>query len=160
MDDMAATGALVGELPLNFYSALTLRPDLMAAAWDFVKAVLVGGRLSPELKNFVILAISVANQSHYCCLNHAAALRKLQVSEAWIQACMEDPTLAALPVDLRERLLFARKAALDPGSLTSADLLALKRGGLTDEELLELVMVAGLAAWANIWSITADLAPD
>jgi uncharacterized peroxidase-related enzyme len=160
LDDMAAAGAMVGDLPLNFYGALALRPDLMAGAWAFVKSVFLGGQLGADFKNMVVLVISVANESHYCCLNHAAALRKLRVPEAWIQSCLSDPDLKDLPEDLRTRLLFAKQVALAPSGLTNSDFLRIKRGGLSDEQLMELVMAAGLAAWANIWSITADLEPD
>lgn len=160
LDDMAAAGAMAGDLPLNFYGALALRPDLMAGAWAFVKSVFLGGQLGADFKNMVVLVISVANESHYCCLNHAAALRNLRVSEAWIQSCLNDPDLKALPEVLRSRLLFARQMALSPTVLTNSDFLRIKRGGLSDEQLMELVMAAGLASWANIWSIAADLEPD
>jgi uncharacterized peroxidase-related enzyme len=44
---------------------------------------------------------------------------------------------------------FAVKVTRDPAALTAADLAPLRRAGLTDAEILDVIHAAGMFAWAN-----------
>lgn len=44
--------------PANFFTAMAVRPDLMAATWNLLKILFTRGRLPPHVTQLMVLAIS------------------------------------------------------------------------------------------------------
>lgn len=57
----------------NFWRALAHDPDLLAATWSRLSAVMGPGALDPLLKEMIYLAVSTANGCAYCVHSHTAA---------------------------------------------------------------------------------------
>ena len=70
----------------NFWRALAHNPELLRATWERLKAVMAprAGGLDPLTKEFVYIAVSVANGCDYCIHSHTAAARAKGASEAQI----------------------------------------------------------------------------
>lgn len=143
----------------NFFTGMALRPDLLRGAWALTQS-LYGGILPGNLRELIMTAVSAQNHSHYCCLSHAAQLKRQGVPTEQIQGAMSDPALLAIPDPDRQVLLFAVKTAQRPNELSVGDFQRLRGLGLSDELLLEVVMTAAFTNWSNTWSTAADILLD
>jgi AhpD family alkylhydroperoxidase len=59
----------------NFWRSLAHDPELLAATWERLKAVMAPGALDPLVKELLYIAVSVANGCEYCIHSHSAAAR-------------------------------------------------------------------------------------
>ena len=59
----------------NFWRALAHDPALLARTWAQLKAVMGPGRLAPQVKEMIYLAVSIAHGCDYCIHSHTAAAR-------------------------------------------------------------------------------------
>lgn len=148
-----------GRPPSNFFTGMSLRPDLLRGAWALTKSI-YAGRLDPVLRELILTAVSANNRAHFCCLSHAAQLKRLGVPEDRIQSATSDPDLLAIPAKERAVLRFALKVSGHPNGLAQGDFQELRALGYPDEELLEVVMLAAFSNWSNTWSSAADIILD
>lgn len=72
--------------------------------------------------------------------------------EQSVQA-VPDPTL-------RDMILFAVKCARDPQALTNDDYDGLRKHGLSQTQIMELISMAALAVYANIIADATGMEPD
>jgi uncharacterized peroxidase-related enzyme len=68
------------------FRTLALRPEMMVASYNLMKAVLTTGTLEQRLKEMVIVRTSQLNQCTYCVSSHSILLRNLGVSQDAIEA--------------------------------------------------------------------------
>jgi AhpD family alkylhydroperoxidase len=60
----------------NFWRALANQPGLLERTWSSVKQVMIApGALDPLTKEFIYIAVSVANSCTYCIHSHTAGAR-------------------------------------------------------------------------------------
>lgn len=79
-DDIRATRKT--DVINNFWKALAVNPTQLRRTWDGVKAVMAPGAIDALTKEFIYIAVSVANQCEYCIHSHTAAARAKGMSEA------------------------------------------------------------------------------
>lgn len=143
-----------GGVPINWFTAQGLRPDIVEATWALGKQLLVDGRLPATLKQMIAMTVSVQNHCRYCTVVHTGALEQLGVPSDVIESCAREPQTARIPSPHRAVLVFALKAARDANAITDNDVEDLRRNGLSDEEIIEVAM---LAAWTNFINTWADV---
>lgn len=158
--DLLRTGFAAAGVPLNFFTAQGPRPDILAAVWQLVRTMLIGGRLPPALKQMMILAISHQADCRYCEVVHGHALEQMGVDRATIDTCAIDPTAASLPATHREILKFAVRAARDPDSIGADDVEALRDLGLDEGELIEVLMMVAFTRFVNTWATVSGIPVD
>ena len=61
---------------------------------------------------------------------------------------------------LREMILFALKCSRDPQSLAETDYAKLRKHGLENKEIVEIISMAGLAVYANILADATGMEED
>jgi len=66
----------------NFWRALAMDPDLLAATWARLQAVMAPGTLDPLTKELIYIAVSVTNGCGYCVHSHTAASRGKSMTPA------------------------------------------------------------------------------
>ena len=66
----------------NFWRALAVNPAQLRRTWDGAKAVMAPGAIDALTKEFIYIAVSVANKCEYCIHSHTAAARAKGMSEA------------------------------------------------------------------------------
>ncbi len=66
----------------NFWKALAHNPTQLKATWEQIKTVMRDGALDPLTKEFIYIAVSVANSCEYCIHSHTAAARAKGMTEA------------------------------------------------------------------------------
>ena len=148
------------DAPANLFTAQAERPDILEATWALFKAVLLQGVLPPTVKQMIAMTIAMQNNCRYCLLAHTNALEGMGVPTEVIQSCAKDPDLAQVPPPQRAMLKLGLKTARDPQSVTDEEFRTLRDNGLTDAEIMEVVMVAACAnffvAWADVSAIALE----
>lgn len=71
-----------------------------------------------------------------------------------------DHTATALPVAMKALLNFVTKLNTQPANVKRRDFNALHTYGYTDEQILEAVLIAGLAKYANTDAFGLGTVPD
>jgi uncharacterized peroxidase-related enzyme len=151
--DLAATGYIQ-----NFMRVLALRPDVFAA-WKGLRDSI---QKPMDLRRYELATVAAATQLHssYCSLAHGKILSDRFVAADAV--C----TLAAggVPAGLDEAEIavveLARKVAGDASSVTQADVDRCRDAGLTDEDVLEVVLAAALRAFFTKVLDATGVQPD
>jgi uncharacterized peroxidase-related enzyme len=122
----------VGYLP-NYVRVFSSRPGVYRAWRDLVQSVMSGA----DFRRFELATLAAARRlrSSYCALAHGSVL-----AEKFYDA----GAVGALPAGLDEAdaavMAFADKVAADAASVTRDDLQRLGALGLTDEEIVDVVL--------------------
>ncbi|MGH6671894.1 MAG: carboxymuconolactone decarboxylase family protein [Xanthobacteraceae bacterium] len=124
--------------------------------WELLKNVLLGGILPRWKKELIIVAVSRQRGCQYCIAAHTACCTMLGVNAEYM---VRDVNRISDPI-LRDSILFAMKSARDPQSLTDSDFESLRRHGLSESVITELISVSALAVYLNIIADATAVEPD
>ncbi|TDD63112.1 peroxidase [Kribbella antibiotica] len=121
----------------NFVSVFAARPAVFEAWLQLNAAV----KASMDLRRYEIatFAAAAALKSSYCSLAHGQVLANNFYSADEVTAFVDEN--AQDPVD-RAVMAFARKVALAADTVTQADVDELKTLGLSDDDVLDVVLAA------------------
>jgi uncharacterized peroxidase-related enzyme len=140
--------------PLPDCNFLRLLAHSPAATRAFMacEAALAGGELSLRQREQIALAVAEINGSKYCLSAHYALAKQRGLSEADIRfarrATASDPKTDAM-------LRFAQAVTLQRGDFSDADFLSLRRAGISDAEIAEIVANVALNIFANYFNTMA-----
>jgi uncharacterized peroxidase-related enzyme len=81
--------------------------------------------------------------------HHAEGLRRAGKEAAFVAAVVEDYRTAPIPAVERAMLDFAARLTRSPWEAAEADVLGLRRMGLSDRAILDLVLVISYFAFVN-----------
>jgi uncharacterized peroxidase-related enzyme len=130
---------IFGRLP-NFTKAFSSRPEVYAA-WRQLNGAI---KANMDLRRYELATVAAARRlrSSYCMLAHGSVLMDKFLEPDAVRALVEDPRAAGLePVDVAVMDL-ADKVALDATSVAQEDVERLRSFGLTDAEILDVVLAA------------------
>jgi uncharacterized peroxidase-related enzyme len=130
-----------------------------AGTWGLLQHVLLGGLLPRPIKEMMIAAISRDRECRYCEAAHLACCRMLGVDSATLQALVEN-VAELTPEKLRDIIVFGIKCARTPQALNEDDFGSLRRHGLREPEIMELISMAALAVYLNIIADATGVEPD
>lgn len=139
-------------VPVNWLTSQAERPDILEATWGFARGTLMQGQLPPTVKQMIAMVIAKQNDCRYCEVSHTYALEALGVPQNVIQSCASDPDLTEVPPPQRAMMRVALKANSDPKSVTDDDIQSLRDQGLSDGEIIEVLMVAAFAIFGDFWA--------
>ena len=149
--------ATFGYLP-NFARGFSLRPDAYAAWMQLVSAV--RDPMDRRRYELATLAAARALRSSYCMLGHGTVLAERFMDPDDVRAVAEDHRRAGLDeVDVAV-MDFAEKVATDASAVTQADVDRLRELGLTDTDVLDLVLTAAARAFFTKVLDATGAAPD
>jgi uncharacterized peroxidase-related enzyme len=122
----------------NHTSAFSLRPEVYRAWQNLLNSI----RSKMRLRRFelVTLAAAQALKCTYCMLAHGAVLKKNFFSASELAEIAKDFRNSGLPVEEVALMEFAQKVTLEPNQITSQDIDLLREKGLSDEEILDVVL--------------------
>ena len=145
----------------NFFRAQTMRPDLLDAQIQLIDAILIKeGALTRKEKEYIFLVCSAGNLSTYCVTAHCEIVRMLGIEGPEPEQIAVDHTATKLPMTLKALLNFAVKLNKEPRKVGSRDIDALRTYGYTEEQILEAVVMVGLAKFANYIAFGLGTVPD
>jgi uncharacterized peroxidase-related enzyme len=123
----------------NYAKVFCHRPEILSL-WA---ALLSGIRRPLDKRRFELVTVAAAHalRSTYCSLAHGKALTEF-FSANQIQAIISDAATGPLSAVELAMTNLARKVARDASSVTAADVNALKKHGLTDGEIFDIVAAA------------------
>jgi len=145
----------------NFFRAQATRPDLLDAEIQLINAILINeGALTRKEKEYLFLVCSAANLSTYCVTAHCEIVRLLGIEGPEPEQIAVDHTATNLPVVLKALLNFALKLNGQPTKVSRRDIDVLRTYGYSDAQILETVVMVGLAKFANFISFGLGTVPD
>jgi uncharacterized peroxidase-related enzyme len=145
----------------NFYKAQTLRPDLVESHISWVGNLLVKeGALERRQKEYIFLVCSAANMSTYCVTAHCEMIRMLGLHGPEPEKLAIDPMNADLPMEDKALLAFALKLNKEARKIDEEDVEELRTYGFDDPQILEAILMVGLAHWANVVAFGLGTVPD
>lgn len=135
--------------PGLFNEALANNADVFEARYEYGTALMEGGRIDPELKEFVFVVVSEANSCEYCVGDHKRALLdRFDTDETELEH-VGNREFERLPERKRAVAAFADQVAQDPKRVTDAHLDELYGVGYDEADVIELLCVATLGLSAN-----------
>lgn len=149
--------AAFGYLP-NFTRAFSLRPGAYAAWMQLVAAV----RDTMDRRRYELATLAAARvlRSSYCMLGHGSVLAERFMEPDDVRAIAEDHRDAGLDAVDVAVMDFAEKVADDATAVTQADVDRLRELGLTDSDVLDVVLTAAARAFFTKVLDATGAAPD
>lgn len=146
-------------LPAAHRAALSRRPDLAQAISAYADSLSSAGQLPPSIGRLVIAAIAKHVDCHTCPSTMDQNLAALGLDATVLDRLAPDLEDPADPTDLHRRIIaFATKAAAKPQSVTDEDVQRLRAAGLTEGELIELVLLVAFSKLMNTWADVSSVA--
>jgi uncharacterized peroxidase-related enzyme len=151
---LAENRSPAGYVP-NYVTTFSARPDVFAAWKQLNDAI----KANMDLRRYELatLAAATALKSSYCSLAHGGILAENFLSDAEVAALVDKP--AGDPVD-EAVMTFARKVALAANTVTSADVDHLRAVGLSDEDILDVILAAAARAFFTKTLDATGTTPD
>ena len=133
-----------GYLP-NYAPAFATRPDV-AEAWNTLNNA-VRGHMDRRRFELATIAAARVYRSTYCLAAHSKFLRDACGDEPTMRTVAADPSGANLDATDRAVMDFAAQVARDASSITSADVQNLRDHGLSDPDVVDVVLAAAARAF-------------
>lgn len=143
----------------NFIMTQGHSPTVARGSWEAVRNILVSGEIPRWTKEMMFVAISNDRACRYCTAAHVACCRMLGVKPSELDKLVGD--ISQLQDDkVRDIILFAVKCSRNPQSLTEDDYDMLRRHGLGQAEIVEIIGMSAFAVYANIIADATAMEPD
>ena len=157
LDQYKAARENLGYVP-NYIQALSMHPEVYDAWQKLIGAV----RSKMRLRRYelVTFAAAMALNCLYCKLAHGAILRKNFFSPEQLAAVVKDFRSAGLPPEEVDLMAFAQKVIRQADQVGEDDLAALRAHGLSDEDILDVVLTATARSFFSKTLDAAGAQPD
>ena len=145
----------------NVFRAQTLRADVVQAEANLIDATLLQrSGLSRLQKEYILLVVSAANSNTYLVTVHGQILEVLGISRQQSEQIAIDHQNSNLTEADKALLDVMQKLANSPSSFSEADIEVLRRYGFSEEQILESVLMTGLASFLNTVQLGLGAIPD
>ena len=145
----------IGVVP-NIFSGFAASPAVLQAYLQFSEA-LGTGKLSPQFREQIALAVAGANLCDYCASAHTAVGKSLGLDEGELEK-----NLGANSADLKTQagLQFAQQIVRERGVVSNIDVQAVRDAGFSDEEIIEIIGNVSLNLFTNYFNHVNDTEVD
>jgi len=142
----------------NYVKTFSLRPEAYDAWTHLISTI----RSKMRLRRYelVTFAAAMAMECTYCMLAHGAVLRKNFFSTEQLLAIVKDFRSAGLPADEVTLMAFAQKIIHNAHSVTGEDVEDLRRIGLSEEEILDVVLAVTARSFFSKTLDALNAVPD
>jgi uncharacterized peroxidase-related enzyme len=143
--------------PNPFYRVMAHRPEVLKTFAPFYAAVVGPGSLDRRLKELAYMATSFANRCAYCTAAHTVSARKAGLTDEQLHA-IEAETDSGFTAPEQALLRYARELTRT-ATVTPATRAAVA-GLFTEEQVVELNMVIGVANFTNRFNNGLEILPE
>jgi len=143
----------------NYLKALAVSPEVLAVQMALQRSYYENLTLPRSLISMICFAIAERNNCKYCSSLHELSCRTLGVDDATL-ASLAESLEDINPERIRAIIQFATKVASNPQSLRPADYDRVRSQGVSNSEILEIIYVAGVAAFYDILADTLQIPVD
>ncbi|GBD88181.1 carboxymuconolactone decarboxylase family protein [bacterium BMS3Abin03] len=134
----------------NILKIHSLLPKTMLTHLDFYMSIMFAkSGLRRADRELIATVVSAANKCAYCVNHHAEALKFYWKDDEKVKQAAEDFRQLDLPVKTKAILEYAEKLTLHPDKMGEADVVTLRDNGLSDEEILSVVLVTNYFNFVN-----------
>lgn len=134
----------------NIMKIHSLLPETMKKHLELYLAIMFQpGGLRREQRELLATVVSSLNGCAYCTHHHAEALKHYWKDEERLRRLIEDHTQIELSEGDRAMVDYAAKLTLRPGEVTGADVEKLRDAGFSDEEILQINLIASYFNFVN-----------
>ncbi len=145
----------MGRVP-NIFQTMGHSPAVLEGYLNLSKAV-DKTSIRPQVREKIALTVGQANQCQYCLSAHTFIGGSLGIKPDEIlharKGESEDPKTSAI-------LKFTKQVVDSKGKVTDQDVKNLKSAGVTDSEIVEIIMVIVLNMFTNYFNIIIDTKVD
>jgi uncharacterized peroxidase-related enzyme len=145
----------------NLAIALSLKPDTLAATVEFANLVDMGGSSPGDRSEAIIGAVVAAVLGlSYLGAHHAQRLLDAGASPADLRALADNPAGGILTGREREAARFCEKLTRAPGTMSRADVEALRTAGFDDRGIVTIVAAASFANYCGRLAAALGVQPE
>lgn len=143
----------------NAVKVLSAAPSILSSYWAMYKILTARVTLPPSLVSMIHFSIASSNDCTYCASWNELSCRTFGIDEATLEAMAHDlPNLD--PARVRAIIQFSLKMVHAPKAIEADDFESLRSQGLTEEEIMEIIMVASIGQLHDILADTLKLDVD
>lgn len=132
----------------NIAKALASAPNILAMSVDFYRTFYQNISLPQSLVAMISYCIPTAKNCKYCAANGELHCRTIGIDEGTLIMLARDLGNVS-PLRVRTIIQFALKCALEPQALAAEDYERVRDQGVTNEEVLEVIMIAAVANFSD-----------
>lgn len=141
----------MGKLP-NIFQNMGNSPAVLKAYLDLSGAA-GSTSFSPTLREQIALVVGQANHCNYCLSAHSAIAKAAGLTEEQILQARKGHS----QVSKEEAILHFAKAVIEKkGEMTASEVETLKKAGVTDKELVELILLISFNIFTNYFNHITD----
>jgi uncharacterized peroxidase-related enzyme len=135
----------------NWSKALAASPAALAIHWDFQRSFYQRTTLPRTLTAMILFTVAETGNCEYCSALNEMYCRTMGVDEEMLSALVKDLGNVS-PERIRAIIGFALKAARYAQEMEAEDFERLRQQGVTDEEIMEILLVAAMSRYTNTLS--------
>lgn len=143
----------------NYFKAMAGSADMLTLGWTAYHATHTYRSLPEALVSMIGYTIATKKQCAYCSANNEINCRALGMDEQTLESLVSNLE-SVTPLRVRAIIDFAWQVANQPQSLTMADYDYLRDQGVTDEEILEIIMIAAMCVFQTVVSDALKIEVD
>lgn len=140
-----------GRVP-NIMRLMANSPVVLEGYLDF-NSKLANGKLAPQLRERIAIAVASANGCNYCLSAHTAAGQMYGLSTEELTAAQRGESSGAKEA---AALRFATKLVRERGWVTDEDVTTLRQAGFGDGEITEIIALVALNTLTNYFNHVAE----
>ncbi|MCU0493791.1 MAG: peroxidase-related enzyme [Chloroflexaceae bacterium] len=145
----------------NVYRAYSLRPQALRgflALYDALMSEESG--LTKAEREMIAVAVSAQNHCFYCLTSHGAVLRVRSGDPILGDTIMANYRAADISPRQRAMLDLAVKMTNTPDTVSDEDIAGLREHGFSDEDIFDIVQIAGFFNYSNRVANALELRPN
>lgn len=132
----------------NYFKALAISPAAMLINWESFRSFIHNATLPQALIAMIHYTIATSRRCEYCSATNELTCRTLGIDEETLAALVKDLGNVS-PKRIQAIIEFALKVAHTPQGLVAEDYDRVREQGVTDEELVEIILMAALGNYAD-----------
>ena len=156
-EQYAADQSSLGYVP-NYTRAFSLRPNVYSVWQELIKTIRSNMRL--RRYELVTIATALALGCDYCTLAHGTILRKNFLDADQLRAVVCDFRNADLEPQEVAVMEFSQKVATQANSIRDQDTAALRAHGLSDAEILDVILAVAARNFFSTVLLATGAEPD
>ncbi|MCU0560888.1 MAG: carboxymuconolactone decarboxylase family protein [Desulfobacterales bacterium] len=150
--------AAIGRMP-NVFAVMARFPAALKRFVPFYNAVMLKGRVPGKLKELAYLKTASINSCQYCLRAHTASAKQAGVTDRQIEELKLYQNSTAFDEKEKATIRFADLVTRGAATIDASVLDWIGRY-YTEDEIVELVLVIGLANLVNRFNDTLQIEPD
>ena len=143
----------------NWGKVLAVSPAALATHWDFQRSFYQRITLPRTLTAMILYTVAETGKCQYCSALNEMYCRTMGVDGEMLSALVKDLDNVS-PERIRAIIAFALKAARHAQEMEARDFDRLREQGVTDEEIMEILLVAAMSRYTNTLSDALEIDVD